>query len=53
MDITADPILNRVYVTVRFYTKKGLSSYDIIYSGDLKQSGAADLVLDSGNCLFQ
>ena len=47
VDITADPIRNRVYVTVRFYTKKGLSSYDIIYSGDLKQSGAADLVLSS------
>jgi len=47
VDITADPIRNRVYVTVRFYTKGGLSSHDVIYSGDLKQSGAADLVLDS------
>lgn len=47
VDITADPIRNRVYVTVRFYTKGGLSSNDFIYSGDLKQSGAADLVLDS------
>lgn len=47
VDITADPIRNRVYVTVRFYTKGGLSSHDIIYTGDLKQSGATDLVLDS------
>lgn len=45
VDITADPIRNRVYVTVRFYTKGGLSSHDVIYTGDLKQSGAADLVL--------
>jgi len=48
VDITADHIRNRVYVTVRFYTKAGLSSYDIIYTGDLKQSGfidAANLVL--------
>ena len=47
VDITADPIRNRVYVTVRFYTKGGLSSHDVIYTGDLKKSGAADLVLDS------
>lgn len=47
VDITADPIRNRVYVTVRFYTKGGLSSHDVIYTGDLKQSGAADLVLSS------
>jgi len=42
VDITADPIRNRVYVTVRFYTKAGLSSHDVIYTGDLKQSGFAE-----------